>query len=67
MPNYDLVCQACAHKFSVFCSMSQKDQQVCPECGSNQIKQRFTTVNVLGKSSGGGPSDRSNPAPNHYG
>lgn len=54
MPSYDLICQSCNHKFSVFCSISQKDHQVCPVCGSDQIKQRFTTVNVLGKSSGGG-------------
>ena len=67
MPSYDLVCQSCTHKFSVFCSMSQKDQQVCPECGSDQIKQRFTTVNVLGKSSGGGSSTGSTSAPQRFG
>jgi putative FmdB family regulatory protein len=53
MPSYDLVCQACVHKFEVFCSISQKDHQKCPECGSDKIKQRLTTVNVVGKSSGG--------------
>lgn len=67
MPSYDLVCQTCNHKFSVFCSMSQKEHQLCPECGSDQIKQRFTTVNVVGKSSGGGPSVGSSPAPKRFG
>ncbi|OLN32790.1 hypothetical protein DSOL_1236 [Desulfosporosinus metallidurans] len=47
--------------------MSQKDHQVCPECGSTQIKQRFTTVNVLGKSSGGGSAAGSNPVPQRFG
>lgn len=68
MPSYDLVCQTCDHKFAVFCSISQKDHQKCPECGSDQIKQRLTTVNVLGKSSGGNRgSGVSNPAPSRFG
>lgn len=46
MPSYDLVCQECGHKFSVFCSISQKDKQNCPECGSEKINQRFTAVNI---------------------
>jgi len=54
MPSYDLVCQDCGHKFSVFCSISKKDEQCCPECGSAQISQRFTAVNIGGASSGGG-------------
>ena len=53
MPSYDLVCQMCAHKFEVFCSISQKDHQQCPECGGDKLQQRLTTVNVIGKSSGG--------------
>lgn len=53
MPSYDLVCQTCAHKFEVFCSISQKEHQKCPKCGDGDIKQRHTSVNVIGKSSGG--------------
>lgn len=67
MPNYDLVCQSCGYKFSVFCSISQKDHQACPECGSNQIKQRFTMVNVVGKNSGAGSSIASNPVHQRFG
>lgn len=68
MPSYDLVCQGCAHKFEVFCSMSQKDLQKCPECGSDKLKQRITTVNVVGKSSGGDRvSGVSNAAPQRFG
>ncbi len=47
MPSYDLFCQGCGHKFSVFCAISKKEEQVCPECGSDKIRQRFTTVNVI--------------------
>lgn len=54
MPSYDLVCQECGHKFSVFCSISQKDQQKCPQCESSKVNQRFTTVNI-----GGGKSNSS--------
>lgn len=50
MPSYDLVRQSCQHEFSVFCSIRQKDEQRCLKCGSDQIKQRFTTVNVLSSS-----------------
>jgi putative FmdB family regulatory protein len=67
MPSYDLVCQACEHKFSVFCSIGQKDRQVCPSCGNSNIKQRFTTVNVVGKGSGGGSSAGSKAAPQRFG
>ncbi len=52
MPSYDLECQKCAKRFSVFCSISQKDYQACPYCGSDQITQRFTSVNIGGKSVG---------------
>ncbi|KLU66176.1 zinc ribbon domain protein [Desulfosporosinus acididurans] len=67
MPSYDLICQTCNHKFSVFCSISQKDRQVCPVCGSDQIKQRFTTINVMGKSSSGGSSIGSSSGPQRFG
>lgn len=53
MPSYDLVCNGCGHKFSVFCSISQKDQQTCPQCGSKEVGQRFTSVNIGGGKSGG--------------
>ncbi|KUO72146.1 MAG: hypothetical protein APF81_26155 [Desulfosporosinus sp. BRH_c37] len=68
MPSYDLVCQACGHKFEVFCSISQKDHQKCPECSSDKIKQLLTTVNVVGKSAGvDRGSGVSNAAPPRFG
>lgn len=56
MPSYDLLCSDCSHKFSVFCSISAKDQQRCPSCDSPNIKTRFTTVNVSGAGNKGGGS-----------
>ena len=69
MPSYDLVCQGCAHKFEVFCSISQKDDQKCPECGGDKLKQRITTVNVVGGKSSAGSrgSGASNAAPPRFG
>ncbi|MCO5387155.1 MAG: hypothetical protein NHB14_16920 [Desulfosporosinus sp.] len=37
MPSYDLVCQSCGHKFSIFCTISQKDQQSCLICGEIKL------------------------------
>ncbi|MZQ98911.1 MAG: zinc ribbon domain-containing protein [Acidaminobacter sp.] len=54
MPSYDLLCSDCGHKFSVFCSISSREQQRCPECNSSQIKTRYTAVNVGGSSKGSG-------------
>ncbi|HHV64600.1 MAG TPA: zinc ribbon domain-containing protein [Peptococcaceae bacterium] len=52
MPTYDLKCEDCGHKFTVFCSISAKDKQTCPECQSSNISQRFTAVNITGVSGG---------------
>lgn len=57
MPSYDLKCEACSHKFSVFCSMSDKDRQTCPQCGSTEISQRFTGFNVNRGAGAGTASD----------
>jgi len=52
VPNYDFQCKKCAKMISVFCSISQKDHQACPYCGSDQLIQRITSVNIGGKSFG---------------
>lgn len=67
MPSYDMACQSCAKNFSVFCTISQKDQQICPECGSNKIKQRFTSVNVMGSSGDRSSTGVSKSAPPRFG
>ncbi|WP_425802456.1 FmdB family zinc ribbon protein [Desulfitobacterium sp. Sab5] len=61
MPSYDLICQECGHKFSVFCSISQKDQQICPQCKSQKISQRFTAVNIGGSKTSGSTSSAGAP------
>lgn len=48
MPSYDFVCNKCGHKFSVFCSISSKENTKCPQCASDRITQRFTALNTCG-------------------
>lgn len=42
MPTYDYACQDCGKKFTVFLSLSRKNEARCTECGSQNIKQLFT-------------------------
>ena len=69
MPSYDFQCQTCAKKFSVFCTISQKDHQSCQYCGSNQLIQRITSVNIGGKSfsQDNGAKERSSTPRSRYG
>ena len=57
MASYDLVCDACGHDFEVFRQGFLKDEdRVCPDCGSTEVRQKFTSFlkNIGGSSSGGG-------------
>jgi putative FmdB family regulatory protein len=42
MPTYDYACQECGKKFTLFISLSKKDQACCKYCGSQNLKQLFT-------------------------
>ena len=56
MASYDLVCDACGHDFEVFRQGFLKDEdKVCPECGSTEIRQKFSSFlrNIGGSSDGG--------------
>lgn len=58
MASYDLVCDACGHDFEVFRQGFLKDEdKVCPECGSSEIRQKFSSfLRTIGGSSGAGCS-----------
>jgi putative FmdB family regulatory protein len=55
MASYDLVCENCAHVFEVFRQGFLRDEdKVCPECGSTDVRQKFSSfLSNLGGSSGG--------------
>ena len=56
MATYDLVCEACGHDFEVFRQGFLSDEDhLCPECGSTQVHQKFTSFlkNIGGSASGG--------------
>ena len=42
MPTYDYICQDCGQKFTIFLSLSKKNEACCTKCGSQNIKQLFT-------------------------
>ncbi len=54
MPTYDLKCTNCGHEFTVFCSISDKNKQKCPECGCLTLETLFKSVNPYSNS--GSPS-----------
>ncbi len=56
MASYDLVCDACGHDFEVFRQGFLKDEdRVCPECGSADVRQKFSSfLKNIGGGSGGG-------------
>ena len=39
MPTYDYQCQACAHTFEEFQSMSAEILKKCPQCQKNKLKR----------------------------
>ena len=44
MASYDLVCEKCDHAFEVFRQGFLKDEdRVCPECGSEDVRQKFSS------------------------
>lgn len=43
MPQYDLICDGCDHKFVVDHAMSEPHPKKCPECGKAKVRQNFIT------------------------
>lgn len=58
MASYDLVCEDCGSEFEVFRQGFLKDEdKVCPDCGSVEVRQKFSSfLRSIGGSSGGGCS-----------
>lgn len=50
MPIYDFKCNICETVFEISCSISLKDNQICPECGSNDYNHHFKTTPAMGDS-----------------
>jgi len=41
MPTYEYHCDACAHNFDEFQSMSDKPLKKCPQCGKPKLRRVF--------------------------
>jgi putative FmdB family regulatory protein len=39
LPFFDFRCESCGHRFTVLISNAEKQNQRCPECGSQTLKQ----------------------------
>ncbi len=56
MASYDLRCASCGKDFEVFVQGFLKDHHKdCPDCGSQEVEQRFTGF-MCGTTSSGGSS-----------
>lgn len=54
---YEYKCDLCGALLEIRATIAEKErglQVECPACGSRKVTQVFTTVNVLGRSGGGG-------------
>ncbi len=49
MPFYDLKCRDCGKEFNIMASMSDRERQAikCPDCGSRELDQIFSNVNII--------------------
>lgn len=50
MPIYDFKCNQCETVFEVSCTISSKDNQSCPECGSSEYNHYFKSTPAMGDS-----------------
>jgi len=41
MPLYEFLCQECGEQFTIRVSISEKDGTKCPQCASNEVKQKL--------------------------
>jgi len=48
MPTYDYRCAACGKRFAQEASISEHEvhKPACPKCGSHNVVQAFSSVNV---------------------
>lgn len=54
MATYDLVCEHCGHEFELYLKGFLDDEhKECPQCGSTEVRQKFTSfLRNLGGSCG---------------
>jgi putative FmdB family regulatory protein len=53
MPTYEYICDACAHNFDEFQSITEKPLKKCPKCGKRKLRRAFGTgAAVIFKGSG---------------
>lgn len=53
MPRYEFNCQKCGNTFIVAISIAERDKVRCPDCGSKNIKQKFSPISISNSSAKG--------------
>jgi putative FmdB family regulatory protein len=54
MPRYDFRCQECGETFETELPISRRQEAVCPECGSRDLRQLFLSVQTWVRGGGDG-------------
>ncbi len=44
MPTYEFICKGCNNRFSLFTTVSGRDQASCPRCGGKDLQQIYKGV-----------------------
>ncbi len=42
MPRYDLICEACGHKFEVVRTIHEPNPKQCPQCGKKKVRRDWS-------------------------
>lgn len=54
MPVYEFRCEKCGEKYEALCRMGEgASSQVCPNCGSKEVKKLFSRFRAMGTDGGG--------------
>jgi len=48
LPLYEFVCRKCGEEFTTRMSMSEREQAKCPQCASDQLKQKWGGNFIVG-------------------
>lgn len=43
MPIFDFTCKQCGHKFDLLIPNAEKDKVKCPQCGTADVRQLFSS------------------------
>lgn len=57
MPIYEFACKTCGHRFDFLAKRVSMSPEVCPECGSRELRKQVSVFSAGVRSGGGDASD----------